>query len=138
MALTKKDQELIAQMVAQTVAAMVPNLGGAQAPPLQEPEPETANPDAADMEEIRRSEAEQRERSEHVDELVRALIPLIMQPRHLEVFIWFSGDNWSASVTQILRAEVARRMPDYREAKGGGGSSSRNIEALSERLPVKK
>lgn len=125
MSLSPEDINAIAAVVAKLVKPE-----GAQALPVQ-PE-ETA--DASDLAEIKRSEEERRQQDERANELVKELIPLIMQPRHLEVFKWAAGNAWVAMVTLVLRAEVKRLLPDYREAQGKGGSSSRNLEALSERL----
>lgn len=72
-------------------------------------------------------------------ELARELIPLILQPRHLETFNWMAGGGEAVRVVQIaVRNAVQKALPDYREAMGKGGSSSRDLASLSERIPVNK
>ena len=74
------------------------------------------------------------ERIHSADELVNLLIPLITQARHKVVFDWAAGGSPGAFVQRIVRAEIARLQPAYREAHGGGGKSSQNLEALEKRL----
>jgi len=79
------------------------------------------------------------QRLQSADELAALLLPLITQERHKQVFDWVcaaSGVGPAVYMQQIVRAEIARQTPAFREARGGGGKSSRNIEALTERLPV--
>lgn len=109
------------------------------APPAIVPgETSEQDDDAAEREAVAQLEREATAKRGEVRELVQRLIPLIMQPRHMEVFRWISGDSPEVAITQILRNEIMRRTPDYREAMGGGGKSSRNLEALAERIPVNK
>lgn len=125
--------EQIAEIAAKAaMSAVQAAMGGAQAPsgvPVK-----TEDVSAEDQAEIRRAEQEQKANAARAEELIQELIPLIMQPRHMEVFAWMTGGDWLPAVVRILRAEIQRMTPDYREAKGGGGNSSRNLEALSERL----
>lgn len=79
------------------------------------------------------------ERIHTADELAGLLIPLITQARHKAVFDWAAAGIGPAKyIEKIVRAEIARVSPAYREAMGGGGSSSRDLESLSERIPVRK
>lgn len=126
---------IASEAAAKAVAAALAATGGAQAPSTpssDEVEPEDAR-DRAVIEKADRTAAQNRARAV---ELAEELLPLIMAERHLICFRWMTeGVDPGTAIQQIVRAEVSRRMPDYREAMGGGGSSSRNAEALSERLP---
>lgn len=91
--------------------------------------------------EIAASKAEHAQRLQSADELAALLLPLVMQARHRVVFDWMCQSNGvtpAQAITQIIRAEVARQTPDWREAQGGGGTSSKNLEVLAERIPVRK
>lgn len=107
----------------------------ARSVPAVPKEPDEDELEAAAVAELEKQNAA---KQGEVRELVERLIPLIMQPRHLEVFRWISGNNPERAITLILRNEIMRRTPDYREAMGGGGGSSRNLEALAERITVHK
>lgn len=87
--------------------------------------------------EIRAEEQAHIKRMQTADELAGDLVPLIMQARHKEVFDWLCaayGVSPAALITQIVRAEIARQTPNYREAKGAGGKSSRNLDTLLQRI----
>lgn len=115
------------------LAAVVAATGGAQAPSAEEPE---ESEDARDKAVIAKDKEEAEFKRRRASELVAELLPLIMAERHMVVFRWMTeGMEHATAVQQIIRAEVSRRMPDYREAMGGGGNSSRNAELLSDRLP---
>lgn len=71
------------------------------------------------------------------DKLVEDLITLLLPARDMEVF------NWMLEVLQvskadlfkqILRAAIVRERRNHREAMGGGGASSQNLEKLQERI----
>lgn len=97
--------------------------------------------DASHIAGIKAEQAKHEQRMQSADELATLLIPLIMQPRHKAVFDWLcraSGGTAAAVITSIVRAEVARQTPAWREANGGGGTTSRNLEALAERIPVRR
>jgi len=105
---------------------------GVVLPPL--PVKVTITPEDA---EIQAEEQAHIKRMQTADELAAALVPLIMQARHKEVFDWLCaayGVSPAALITQIVRAEIARQTPNYREAKGAGGKSSRNLDTLLQRI----
>lgn len=133
MSLTREQIAEIASTAA--MAAVKAALGGAPAAPSEETPPE----DDGDKEVIR-SDAEHAARDQaRAAELARELIPLILQPRHLDTFNWMAGGGEAVRVVQMaVRNAVQKAMPDYREAMGKGGGSSRNLEALAERIPVHK
>jgi len=62
---------------------------------------------------------------------------LIRRERHAEVFDWMCkvlGKTPQQLASEIITQAVVRETPTYREAKGGGGGSSRDLEALAARL----
>ena len=72
---------------------------------------------------------------------VEALLAEALRPRHIPIFEWMCealGVSKRELVCQLLRASVMREKSGYTEAIGGGGASSKNLELLSERVPVKK
>lgn len=127
-------EELTELAVKAAVAAIQVAMGGAAASPVVAEEPAAVE----ELADIRKMQEDDAARAARVQALVSELLPLIMQARHLEVFRWAAGGQEGRALTEVMRAHVARITPDYREAKGGGGASSRNVEALSERLPVHK
>lgn len=65
---------------------------------------------------------------------VREFIP---KERHAEVFDWLcrvTGKEPKQLASEILIQAVVREYSAFREAKGGGGQSSKNLEALANRL----
>lgn len=61
----------------------------------------------------------------------------VKRERHAEVFDWLCkvlGKSPEQLATEILTNAVVRETPAYREAQGGGGSSSKDIASLAERL----
>lgn len=120
------------------LAAVQAATGGASAPPVADQE---LADDAAE-EAAARAVIEQNEKAAaEIEAMADELIPHLMQARHLVVFQWSArarGVTVGGLLRQIVRAHVASETPSFREAQGGGGNSSRNIEVLSERLPVRK
>ena len=132
-------------IVAAVVAALQQTgfIAGANiAPPADPPAPAPEEPEDAEADrEIAASQAKIAADQNRIEQLISEALPLMFQDRHMLVLRWIassSGNSIGRVVQQILRAEVSRQMPTYREAIGGGGSSSRNIELLTERLPVHK
>lgn len=65
---------------------------------------------------------------------IRDLLP---RERHAEIFDWLCkslGKTPKQLAAEMLINAVMREKPAYEEAKGGGGGSSRNLEALASRL----
>lgn len=141
MAFSQEELDMIAAIAAKAAAAAIQGVAAASpAAPVAAPA-EAEGEDAEDEEAARRSVAEQEAKIAALGEAVEEIIPQIMQPRHLEVWRFMMASRQLTApelLRQIIRAEVARVTPDFREWRGGGGSSSRNIEALTERLPVRK
>lgn len=138
MALTKKDHELIAQIAAQAAVAAVAAMG-AQAPAAAPEEPEVD--DVAEDRAARASIEENERKAAQIAAMAEDLIPELMQERHLIVFKWAaqqSGLTVGGLLRQVVRTFVASKTNDWREAQGAGGSSSRNLEGLTERLPARK
>lgn len=68
------------------------------------------------------------------EELTTQLLPLIMQKRHLDVIEWLATArecSIAQCVVQILRAEVSRELPNYREAHGAGGASTKSAATMA-------
>ena len=68
------------------------------------------------------------------NELADKLLPMIMAARHREVFQWLArsrGVSEAELMRQVLRAEVARETPNWREAQGMGGSSTKNAATMA-------
>lgn len=131
--------EQIADIAVKAALAAVASATGSAPAPVDASPDDTG--DEADDREIASQQAKQAETQHRIDELTEELIPLLFADRHKAVFDWLvrgSGGSAGRLVQVIIRSEISRRMPDYREAQGGGGSSSRNIETLTERLPVHK
>jgi len=119
------------------LAAVAAATGGAPASSNSAAAPETEddpNEERAAMQSVQANE----DKLDFADGLAGQLVPLLMSERHLQVFRWLArghGVNFARMVQIILRNEISRQMPTYREAQGGGGSSSRDLGTLSERLP---
>ncbi len=61
----------------------------------------------------------------------------VRRERHAEVFDWMCqvlDKDPHQLASEILTQALVRELPTYREAKGGGGQSSRNLEQLASRL----
>ena len=140
MALTKKDLEIVAALVAQTVSAAIQTQGGAQAPSTVSPDEEPVEDDAAEEAAIAAQKQEQAREHARMVELVAELLPMVIAPRHQPVFEWLAaghGDH-ARAITVILRAEIMRVLPAFREAKGLGGSSTKNPEKLQEMKRIRE
>lgn len=62
---------------------------------------------------------------------------LVKRERHAEVFDWMCkvlGKSPQQLASEIITQAVVREAPVYRESRGGGGGSSRDLEALAARL----
>lgn len=129
-------QDMIAAAVAAALqAAGVVAIDPAKFPP--KPEVETTDnlpADAAEEAEIAAVEADHREKDRSADLLVNDLIPLIMQERHLLVFRWLAaarGVSQGELLRQIVRNEIARETPNWREAQGKGGKSTKSAATMA-------
>ncbi len=82
-----------------------------------------------------------REREAVEDAAAGETIAHLMDPRHKEIFDWLcqvqGGKRAAQLLKEILRSAMIRERVAYREYKGGGGNSSRNLATLAERLPGK-
>jgi len=61
----------------------------------------------------------------------------VKRERHAEVFDWLCkvlGKDPEQLASEILTQALVKETPAYREAHGGGGQSSKNLEALVRRL----
>lgn len=133
MALTKKDQELIAHIAAQAAMAAVAAMGGGKpaADPASAGPVEELPEDKADEEAARRSEQEERDKIAAVEGLATELLPHILQPRHEEVFHWMTGNKPNAEALRaIIRQAVAANTANYREATRGYSGSTKNVATL--------
>lgn len=123
------DPAVVAAVIAmlQSGAVSIP-AAAAAAPAVELPQDEADEAEAAET--IRRNE----ERAKTAEALVSDLIPLIMQPRHVEVLEWIAMSRRVSvpqAITQILRAAIASELPNFREWKGGGGGSTKNPDTLA-------
>ena len=133
MSLTPEQIAAIATQAA--LAAVAAVTGGTVAASPAEPEkPEPVYDEEADergaLETIRENEAHARE----IEPLAAELIPKLMQERHLIVFRWLAfarGVSQSELLRQIVRAEVARETPNWREAQGMGGKSTKSAQTMA-------
>lgn len=69
-----------------------------------------------------------------IETMAEDILPHLMQPRHLEVFNWIMAAKRvgrAELIRQILRAEVARELPNYREWQGKGGGSTKNAATMA-------
>ena len=126
--------EQIAQIATQAaLAAVTAAMGGAQAPPSAVPSLEAVI-DADDPEEQAAIESDaerERRKAARIDELVRELLPLLMQERHLIVFDWMAGtDDYGRTLQKIVRQVIAAQTPLHREAMGKGGSSTKSAATM--------
>lgn len=61
----------------------------------------------------------------------------VQRERHAEVFDWLCkvlGKTPRQLVSEMLTQSLVKEYPAYREAHGGGGQSSKNLETLVNRL----
>jgi ABC-type uncharacterized transport system permease subunit len=66
---------------------------------------------------------------------------LMLQPRDMEILNWLAalaGKTISQIAMEMLRSSIVKNKVAYREAHGGGGSSSQDILRLTELLPARK
>lgn len=131
----------IAAIVAAAVALALKEAGHTSIADVSEPMVTNTDEEAQALREIRDDERRHAEEIARVDELAAELIPLVMQARHQVVFDWMCQSRRATPgqvLIGILRSEIAAQGKNYREAIGGGGGSSRDLAALSERIPVHK
>lgn len=102
---------------------------------------EDGNPDVYDAEIEKAGIRAAKERldatMEEANDLCRQLLPLIFSARDASTFEWMKdvlGQNDAQLVQGLLKAAIVRERVNEREAKGGGGSSSRNLETLKVRI----
>ena len=77
--------------------------------------------------------------SRHQKRLAGAMIELLPK-RDLEVLEWvckMTGKKPGQVIFEMVRVSIIKERRAHREAKGGGGASSQNLEVLSERLASK-
>lgn len=82
------------------------------------------------------------DRQRHADEEEAAdkAAELLIDKRHVEILDWLcrvQGKGRGQMIKELLRSVLIRERPAFREAQGKGGHSSRDLGALSERLPRK-
>lgn len=126
--------EQIAQIASQAaMAAVQAALGGTLPATVPGEVSEPQEDDAAENAAIAAQQEEQKRQHARMQELVAELLPMVIAPRHQPVFDWLAeghGDH-ARAITVILRAEIMRVLPAFREAKGMGGSSTKNPEKLA-------
>lgn len=86
--------------------------------------------EAGALETIKENEARARE----IEPLAAELIPQLMQERHLIVFRWLAaqrGITEAGLLRQIVRNAVALETPNWREAQGKGGSSTKSAATMA-------
>lgn len=133
MSLTPEQIAAIATQAALAAVAAVTGGAVSAAPPspeVQEPPYDEAADEAAALETIRENEAHARE----IEPLAAELIPQLMQERHLIVFRWLAlarGVSEAELLRQIVRSEVARETPNWREAQGMGGKSTKSAATMA-------
>lgn len=62
---------------------------------------------------------------------------LVKRERHAEIFDWLAritGKTHEQLAGEMLLASIMKEASVYREAQGGGGGSSKSLEALAKRL----
>lgn len=132
MSLTPEQIAAIATQAALAAVAAVTG-GSAAASPVttpQEPEYDEAADEAAAIETIKENEAHARA----IEPLAAEIIPQLMQERHLIVFRWLAlarGVSEAELLRQIVRSEVARETPNWREAQGMGGKSTKSAATMA-------
>lgn len=106
--------------------------------PVAKPDPEAdGNPDVYDAELEAQQLAEAKElAAQHVqtmDQATENLLPIILQDRDFDVLNWMAASMQKTRgqlVQWIIRSHLAKQRVAYREALGGGGASSQNVETL--------
>lgn len=115
------------------LAAVSEATGGAAVPPAAEviePTYDEAADELAAIETIKANEAHARE----VEPIISELLPRLMQERHLIVFRWLAtarGVSEAELLRQIVRATVALETPNWREAQGMGGKSTKSVATMA-------
>lgn len=115
------------------LAAVSAATGGAAVPPAAEviePTYDEAADELAAIETIKANEAHARE----VEPIISELLPRLMQERHLIVFRWLAtarGVSEAELLRQIVRATVALETPNWREAQGMGGKSTKSVATMA-------
>lgn len=75
-----------------------------------------------------------------IEGAAEAILKKYLKARHRPCFN-LMAQNMGVSASELIgimvRNATIRELPNYREATGAGGASSKDIEALSERLPRK-
>ncbi len=132
MSLTPEEKAEMATIAAQAAVAAVQAMG-LTAPPAKPAKPSEELPDdpeddAAAAETIRQNE----EKIAQIEQMATDLLPHIMEPRHLEVFRWMTGDMPNAlALRQIIRTAVAAQTPNFREATKGYSGSTKNPATIA-------
>lgn len=126
--MTGLSAEQIAEIATKAAIAAVQAMATAPAPSRPaEDLPEDKEDEAAAAETIRQNEAKLVE----IEQMATDLLPHIMEPRHLEVFRWMTGNlSNAAALRQIVRSAVAAQTPNWREAKNGFSGSTKNPATL--------
>lgn len=132
MSLSNEDKADIATIAAQAAVAAVQAMGltspASSRPSKAEELPDDPEDEAAAAETIRENEAKIAE----IEQMATDLLPHIMEPRHLEVFRWMTGNlSNAAALRQIIRSAVAAQTPNYREAKNGFSGSTKNPATIA-------
>lgn len=125
-------EEIADIAVKAALAAVQAVTAGAAAVPAK-PVPELPD-DPQDEAAARAVIAENERQLQLANALSEELLTMIMQPRHLEVFNWLAnvrGVSGADLMRQILRAEIARETPNWREAQGKGGGSTKSAATLA-------
>ena len=127
--------EQIAKIAADAAAAAIAAALGGVVPAAPAPAQQSElPPDPAD-EAAAKASIEENERHHQEAEAVAAeLLPMVMEPRHRVVFDWVAQSRGVSSATlirQTLRSLVALETPNWREAQGKGGSSTKNANTMA-------
>jgi hypothetical protein len=134
LSLSPEDKAELATIAAQAAVAAVQAMGltapasSRHSKPAEEL-PEDPEDEAAAAETIRENEAKIAE----IEQMATDLLPHIMEPRHLEVFRWMTGNlSNAAALRQIIRTAVAAQTPNWREAKNGFAGSTKNPATMAQ------
>lgn len=124
----------VAQAVAQTIATMQPAAPVIDAKAIAKAQNGDLENDEGEELTIAQEQAAQREKKARIDDLVGELLPLLMQERHRVVFDWYArknGQGPAATLLQMVRTEVARLTPGWREDQGMGGKTTKDPETMA-------